>query len=108
MNGRKFITGAEAIAIVRADIRHRGGDPDREEYSASESDHHAIQTEMKELLEQSRIDYLAIANTNEHWSVTARHIWYPNNQGSSRFVPGGFSDYYLSADGKILNTRGGR
>ena len=34
------------------------------------------------------------------WSVTAWHIWYPNNNGSSRFVPGG--SYLLGEDGKIL------
>lgn len=105
--GRKLITGTEAIEIVRADIQHRGGNPNREEYSASVIDHRAIQAEMKELLDKSHIDYPTIADTNEHWLVEAWHIWYPNNQGSSRFVPGGYTSYYLSVDGKILRARGG-
>lgn len=105
--GSKVITGAAAIAIVRADIQHRGGDPDRQEYSASVIDHRAIEAEMKELLDQHQIDYSAIANTNEHWLVTAWHIWYPGNQGPSRFVPGGYTTYSLSADGRILEARGG-
>jgi len=75
-------TEAEAIAVVLADIQRRGGDPRRNECSATKID--------------------------GDWWVTAWHIWYPNNKGDSRFVPGGFTTYIVSADGKILSTRGGR
>jgi hypothetical protein len=78
----KQVTEAEAIAVVVADIQRRGGDPRRNECSAKKID--------------------------GDWWVTAWHIWYPNNKGDSRFVPGGFTTYIVSADGKILSTRGGR
>ncbi len=68
----------DAIAVVLAEIKRNGGDPVREECSARE------------------VDGL--------WRVTAWHIRYPNNEGSSRFVPGGFTTYVISGDGKILQT----
>jgi hypothetical protein len=67
-----------AIAVVLADVKRKGGDPHREECSAT------------------RID--------GRWYVTAWHIWYPDDTGSSRFVPGGFKTYILSNDGKILEV----
>jgi len=63
---------------VLADIQKHGGNPHDEECSA-------------------RL-------TDEGWYVTAWHIMYPNNVGSSRFVPGGFTDYVVSRDGRILKT----
>jgi hypothetical protein len=74
-------TEVDAVAIVLADIQRRGGDPHREECSATK--------------------------TGEGWDVTAWHIFYPTNKGSSRFVPGGFTDYTVSSDGKILKTMPG-
>lgn len=71
-------TEADAIAVVLADIQRRGGDPKREECSAKKMD--------------------------GDWWVTAWHIWYPNNVGSSRFVPGGFTTYVVSTNGSILRT----
>jgi hypothetical protein len=75
-------TEADAIAVVLAEIQRRGGDPRRAECSAKKME--------------------------EGWWVTAWLIWYPRNKGDSRFVPGGFTTYIVSADGKILSTRGGR
>jgi hypothetical protein len=69
---------ADAVSVVLAEIQRRGGDPRREECSAKQLD--------------------------EVWYVTAWHIRYPNNVGSSRFVPGGFTSYVVSTDGKILRT----
>ena len=71
-------TEADAIAVVLADIQRRGGDPKRDECSAKKMD--------------------------ADWWVTAWHIWYPNNVGSSRFVPGGFTTYVVSTNGSILRT----
>jgi hypothetical protein len=73
---------ADAIAVVLADVQRRGGDPHREECSAARRD--------------------------GRWYVTAWHIWYPDNTGSSRFVPGGFTTYIVSDDGKILEAQPGR
>jgi hypothetical protein len=75
---RRVSTGAEAIAVVLADIQRRGGDPKREECSARKVD--------------------------DDWQVTAWHIWYPDNKGSSRFVPGGFTTYIVATNGAILQT----
>jgi len=75
---RQVSTAADAIAIVLADIQQRGGDPQREECSARKVD--------------------------GEWRVMAWHIWYPNNLGSSRFVPGGFTIFVVSIDGKIIRT----
>jgi hypothetical protein len=75
---KQVTKGADAIAVVLADIQRRGGDPHREECSAKKMD--------------------------GDWWVTAWHIWYPNNKGDSRFVPGGFTDYIVSTDGKIVRT----
>ena len=71
----------EAIAIVLAYIQQRGGDPSREECSVKKMD--------------------------GEWWVTAWHIWYPKEVGSSRFVPGGFTVYAVSTDGKIIRTMPG-
>ena len=71
-------TEADAIAVVLADIQRHGGDPRREECSAKRMD--------------------------GDWWVTAWHIWYPNNVGSSRFVPGGFTTYVVSTNGSVLRT----
>ena len=79
---KQVSTEADAIAVVLADIQRRGGDPKREECSAKKMD--------------------------GDWWVTAWHIWYPSNKGDSRFVPGGFSTYVVSIDGKILRTLPGR
>ena len=79
---KQVTTEADAIAVVLADIQRRGADPRREECSATKID--------------------------ERWHVLAWHIWYPNNKGSSRFVPGGFTTYVVSTDGSILETLPGR
>lgn len=103
----RAITGAEAIAIVRSHIQYSGGNPGGNEYSAAEIDVRALETEMKRVAGK---DYRLIENgswRDERWLVTARRIFYPNDQGSSRFVPDGFTSYFLSADGKILHVRGG-
>lgn len=71
-------TADDAISVVRRDIKRRGHDPNGAEFHASQ--------------------------TGTNWSVTAWHIWYPNNTGSSRFVPGGFTSYTVSNDGKINGT----
>ena len=76
--GKPVTTEADAIAVVLADIQRHGADPRREECSAKKVD--------------------------ERWYVTAWHIWYPNNKGSSRFVPGGFTTYIVSTDGRVLET----
>ena len=75
---KPITTEADAIAVILADIQGRGGDPRREECSAKQMD--------------------------GEWHVTAWHIWYPRNKGSSRFVPGGFTTYVVSTDGEILRT----
>jgi hypothetical protein len=75
---KQVTTEAGAIAIVLADIQQRGSDPRREECSAKKMD--------------------------GEWWVTAWHIWYPDNVGSSRFVPGGYTIYVVSTDGKIVRT----
>ena len=75
---KQVTTEAGAIAIVVADIEQRGGNARREECSAQMMD--------------------------GDWWVTAWHILYPNNVGSSRFVPGGFTTYVVSTDGRILRT----
>lgn len=80
--GEKVSTGADAIAVVLADIQRRGGDPKRVECSAKKVD--------------------------GAWWVMAWHIWFPNNVGSSRFAPGGFTEYVVSTKGKILETLPGR
>jgi hypothetical protein len=79
--GKPITTEADAIAVVLADIQRRGGDPHREECSAKQMD--------------------------GEWYVTAWHIWYPRNKGSSRFVPGGFTTFVVSTDGEILKTMPG-
>jgi hypothetical protein len=76
--GRQVDTEAEAVAVVLADVQCRGGDPRKEECSAKLMD--------------------------GNWHVVAWHIWYPNNTGSSRFVPGGFTVYVVSTDGRIIKT----
>jgi hypothetical protein len=78
---RHITTEAEAIGVVVADIQRRGGDPRREECSAKQMD--------------------------GKWYVTAWHIWYPDNKGSNRFVPGGFTSYVVGTDGRILETMPG-
>jgi hypothetical protein len=75
---KQVSTGAEAIAIVLADIQRRGGDQKRQECSATKMD--------------------------GDWWVTALHIWYPNEVGSSRFVPGGFTIYEVTTEGTMLRT----
>lgn len=79
--GKQVFIQADAIAVVLADIQRRGGDPKREECSA--------------------------VKDKRGWSVTAWHIWYPQNTGSSRFVPGGFTTYVVSDDGKIVEVQPG-
>jgi hypothetical protein len=78
VGGRAIVSGADAIAVVLADIQRRGGDPRREECSAHPTD--------------------------EGWWVTAWHIFHPHHKGDRRFVPGGFTDYIVSRDGRILKT----
>jgi hypothetical protein len=74
-------TAEAAIAVVRRATKRRGRDPNASEYHAR------------------RID-------NE-WSVLAWHIWYPENSGESRFVPGGFTSYTVSDAGTILRVMPG-
>ncbi|HEX8295504.1 MAG TPA: hypothetical protein VF593_04350 [Chthoniobacteraceae bacterium] len=74
-------TADAAVAVVRRATKRRGRDPNASEYHAR------------------RID-------NE-WSVLAWHIWYPENSGESRFVPGGFTSYTVSDAGKILQVMPG-
>jgi hypothetical protein len=75
---KQVTTEADAIAVVLADIQRRGSDPRREECSAKRMD--------------------------GDWWVTAWHILYTNNVGSSRFVPGGFTTFVVSTNGTILRT----
>lgn len=77
---KQVSTEAQSVAVVVADMQRRGSDPSQEECSAK------------------RID--------GDWWVTAWHIWYPKNVGSSRFVPGGFTTYVVSTDGKIMRSCG--
>ena len=74
-------TADDAIAVIRRATKSRGCDPNASEYHANRS--------------------------GKDWFVTAWHIWYPNNTGSSRFVPGGYTAYTVSHDGKILATMPG-
>jgi hypothetical protein len=74
--------GVKAIAAAQTYMRERGGDPLREEWSAK---------------------YMSDGT----WSVMAWHIMYPNNSGSSRFVPGGHTFYTVSGDGQVLEARAG-
>jgi hypothetical protein len=71
----------DAIAVIRRATKRRGGDPNASEYHAK--------------------------RTGRQWHVTAWHIWYPENTGSSRFVPGGFTSYTVSSDGRIVDTMPG-
>ena len=75
---KRVLTEGDAIAVVLADITRRGGDPKVEECTA--------------------------AKTKDGWMVTAWHIMYPKNFGASRFVPGGFTTYIVSADGRIIQA----
>jgi hypothetical protein len=75
-HAKTITTEEQAIAAVHADIRNQGRDPARVECSAME-------------LEDS-------------WNVTAWRIIYPENAGSSRFVPGGFTTYIVGHNGDIL------
>lgn len=79
--GKQITTKADAIAVVTAEIQRQGGDPKMVECSASKSE--------------------------DGWRVTAWRICYPNNVGSSRFVPGGYTIYVVNIDGKIMDTRPG-
>lgn len=83
-------------------MERRGGDPEGLEYSASRIDVRG-EAQMRESLGQ---EYIAIRN-DERWLVHAKGI-HNNASGAKRSVPGGFTDYFLSADGKILNVRQGR
>ena len=74
-------TADDAIAVVRRATKRRGYEPNASEYHANRS--------------------------GKDWFVMAWHIMYPNNTGSSRFVPGGFTTYTVSNDGKILETMPG-
>ena len=78
----RISTEADAIAVVLADVQRQGGDRERKECSAKHID--------------------------GNWWVTAWHISYPNNVGSSRFVPGGFTTYVVSTNGTILRTVPGK
>ena len=75
---KHVITENDAIGVVLADIKRRGGDPKLEECSATK--------------------------TKDGWSVLAWHIMYPKNVGSSRFVPGGYTFYLVSTDGRIVGS----
>lgn len=99
----RAITQSEAISIVKAEIRRHGGDPDKLEYSASQIDWHALEAELSASIGQE----LPAISHSEEWAVTATGIYY-DESGAKRSFPGGFTDYYLSADGKILTVRGGR
>ena len=74
-------TADDAIAVVRRATKRRGGDPNASEYHANRS--------------------------GEDWFVMAWHIQYPSETGASRFVPGGWTSYTISNDGKILQTMPG-
>jgi hypothetical protein len=75
-------TAEDAIAVVRHATKRRGGDPTASEYHAHRS--------------------------GKDWFVKAWHIRYPDETGSSRFVPGGFTTYTVGNDGRILATMPGR
>lgn len=76
--GVKTATGEQAIAVAVADRRADGGDPANSEWSAK---------------------WLG-----EYWHVMAWRIMYPENTGGSRFVPGGYVTYRVSADGRVMAT----
>lgn len=76
--GEPIDSEAEAIAVVLAEIQRSGDDSERVECSAS-------------LIEN-------------RWLVNALFIYYPENKGDQRFVPGGFTTYIVSKDGVILET----
>ena len=71
----------DAIAVVRRATKRRGGDPNASEYHVS--------------------------HRGDQWVVMSWHIHYPENTGPSRFVPGGYTSYTISSDGKILETMPG-
>ena len=75
-------TAERAVEVIQRHIRKSGGDPAREEITA----------------EWHRGE----------WHVTSWHIFYPRNQGVTRFVPGGFTAYTVSSDGRVTSTMPGR
>jgi hypothetical protein len=68
-------TPQQAVALVKRHIRAHGGDPSREEISAQWN--------------------------GTQWRVWSWRIVYPNNPGSSRFVPGGYTIYMVDTSGLI-------
>jgi hypothetical protein len=75
-------TAERAVEVIKSHIRKRGGDPAREEITAKWR--------------------------RGEWHVTSWHIFYRANNGVSRFVPGGFTCYTVSPDGRITSTMPGR
>lgn len=105
IEGAQGITEAGAIAIVRTEILRRGGNPEGLEFSAGKSDVHSseakwIEAEMKKL---KGPDY----RLDEDWLVNATSVFY-DASGAKRYVPGAYTSYFISLDGKILRVEGGR
>lgn len=74
-------TARQAVEVVRRHIRQRGGDPAREEISATRG--------------------------KTAWQVTSWHIVNPSATGGSRFMPGGYTEFTVSVDGRIAEASGG-
>ena len=76
------MAGDQAVGLVSNELQRLGEDPVEYEYSAKLID--------------------------DQWNITAYRIFYPENKGSSRFVPGGFTMYIISTNGVILKTIPGK
>lgn len=71
-----------AIDAVRSHQRQHGGDPAREEITATWD--------------------------GCQWQVISWHIIHPGNRSGSRFVPGGFTSYTVSSGNEVVDVRPGR
>ena len=79
---RSIQTTQQAVAVVRRDIRAKGGNPAREEMTAT-------------------------GDGRSGWHVTSWHIVDSSAVGGSRFVPGGYTEYTVSVDGHITKATSG-
>jgi hypothetical protein len=70
-----------AVGVIQRHIWKAGRDPTREEITATWR--------------------------GGEWHVMSWHIFYRNNKGVSRFVPGGFTSYTVNPDGRVTSIMPG-